>query len=110
MIQVSVTDFTRSEKSPRILEEELNLILAKGAFKSAQINESQSGRLYVSIYYQKDAPAKTKCKVFRDVSSQMLQDLENKFLSDEDVDLKMPMQVVASKSNVVFKILFYNEK
>jgi len=92
-------------KDPRSLEERLEIILKTGSFRSAHQMESPStGRLYYSLVIEQGSTSDTKAKVFREHSSEVMQEKVNEFISK--APLKVQLQSVGGRSNFITKTLF----
>lgn len=105
-MKLYMVDFKGPTKIPAAIEKKCNEILAKGALKAVNVCESQGGRLYVGLYIDESAEAKSACKVVRDRMQESIQSGVNKFL-EQDVKLQFCNTTVSPKSNTLTTLLFY---
>ena len=101
-------DFSRSEKSPQIIERELNQILDRGALKWAVHSEGPSGRLHYSLFINEEGNPNAMCVLVREVDVEKTQTKVNSLLCEHE--LLMPLQIIGAQSNNIFTTLFLKRK
>lgn len=112
-LEVTTLMFTRAEKSPRMMEEQINEALKGVQFKTAVLAEHPgNGWLYLRLYHTKPTAGskQTICRVIRDYSIDRVDAEENELLKDQTHELKLPLTVIGAKSNNLFVLLFFNKK
>jgi len=104
-MNLKLFSFTKTEKSPLIIEERINKFLEDGnAFKFGSQSEStKSGKFYLSLYYEK-RKNNIRAKVFKNSNAVNLQEKVNEFL-EEGHTMKWSCQ--SSSTSSVYLVIFY---
>jgi hypothetical protein len=97
--------FTKTEKSPKVVEERINSFIEEGnSFKFASQSEStKSGKFYLSFFYEKQK-TNIRAKVFKDVNIKNLEEKVNEFLN-EGFTMKWSSQ--SSTTSSIYMVIFY---
>lgn len=103
-MHLKLFSFTKTEKSPVIIENRINDFLEGKAFKIANQSESvKSGKFFLSVYYE-DKKSNIKAKVFKDTNSKNMEAKINGFL-DGGVTMKWSSQ--SSTTSAIYAVIFY---
>ena len=103
-MQLKLFSFTKTEKSPAIIEKRINEFLDGKSFKMANQSESvKSGKFFLSVYYE-DKKSNIKVKVFKDTNTKNMEAKINAFL-EEGVAMKFASQ--SSTTSAIYAVIFY---
>jgi hypothetical protein len=96
--------FGKTEKSPQVMEREINDLLSKSTFKFATQTEiPTSGKILVSLFTD-EGESKVKAKVFRESFVQKLEKQINDFLA---TGVKMKLFTKTCVGNTILAVMYY---
>ena len=96
--------FSKTEKSPKIIEDRINSFLENNAFKHACQSEStKSGKFYLSIFAEPKSSG-IRAKVFKDTNTASLEERVNEFLKEGN---SMRWSCQSSSTTSIYMVVFY---